>query len=80
MTPKKQSESTTIQLMAKDISYMQSDISELKNLIKDGSSLYVTRQEFDDKIQPLQKIVYGMVGLILLAFAGAIVQLVVVRK
>ena len=40
-----------------------------------GVALYVRRDEF----KPVQQLVYGMVGVVLLAFVGALVALVMTR-
>jgi hypothetical protein len=51
---------------------VQVDVIEVKALIK---SDYVTRTEFE----PVKKIVYGMVALILTAVLGALVGLVLIQ-
>ena len=43
--------------------------------LKEAAGKYVSRAEFE----PIQKIVYGMVGFILLAFIGAVVALVITK-
>lgn len=53
--------------------YMQQDIADIKNSIKDDKTGYVSRVEFE----PIKKIVYGMVGLILMSVMGALVALVI---
>lgn len=59
-------------VMAKDISSIRDDVTEIKLQLE---SKYVTQVEFD----PVKKVVYGLVGLILVAVAGAIIALVVVK-
>lgn len=44
-------------------------------LLRETEEKYVRREEFD----PVQKLVYGMVGLILVAFLGAVIALVVTK-
>ena len=44
-------------------------------LLRENSERYVSKVEFE----PVQKIVYGMVGIILVAVIGALVALVVMR-
>lgn len=56
--------------IAKDISYISSDVKEIKEKME---SNYVTKDQFE----PVKNIVYGMVSLILLAVVGALVALVV---
>lgn len=41
--------------------------------LKDLAEKYVTKEQF----HPIQKLVYGLVGLILIAFAGALILLVI---
>ena len=59
-----------ISLMENDLKYIKQDISEVKVKLDEH---YVTKAEFD----PVRNIVYGMVGVILLAVIGALVTLVV---
>jgi len=55
----------------KDVNYIIREVSEIKALIADK---YVTMDEF----LPIKNIVYGVVGLILVASVGAILKLVFV--
>jgi ABC-type phosphate transport system permease subunit len=61
---------TRLAVMSTDIRYMRQDVNEIKNNVVHG---YVTKEEFD----PVRRIVYGMVTVILLSFVGAIVALVI---
>jgi Na+/H+ antiporter NhaC len=56
--------------MVKDIHSIKTNTKEIKDSLQ---SQYVTRNEFN----PVKSIVYGMVGVILLAVLGALVALVV---
>lgn len=47
-----------------DIKYIQRDIAEIKDIIRNMSSEFVTKTEFD----PIKRVVYGMVTLILTTF------------
>lgn len=59
-----------IDVIATKLDYIQQDVAEIKaKLDKD----YVTTDEFD----PIKKVVYGMVSVILMAVVGALVALVV---
>lgn len=59
-----------IDVIATKLDYIQSDVAEIKaKLDKD----YVTNDEFD----PIRRVVYGMVSVVLLAVVGAMVALVV---
>lgn len=59
-----------ISLMENDLKYIKQDISEVKIKLDEH---YITKAEFE----PVRNIVYGMVGVILLAVIGALVTLVV---
>lgn len=54
----------------KDLDYILQDIREIKKTIAEN---YVTRAEFT----PIQKIVYGLVSLVMVTVFGAIMTLVV---
>lgn len=70
---------TRAQLMEQTMCEIKKDIAEIKQDVKDLiNSLdgkYVSRIEF----KPVQSVVYGMVGFILLAVLGAIVSLIIVK-
>jgi len=57
-------------VMANDVGYIKEKVKSIETQI---ASNYVTKEEFD----PIKRIVYGMVTIILVAFVGAIVALVV---
>lgn len=70
---KNKNNETTIALMAQDIKYIKEDVTEIKlKLEKD----YVTREEFE----PIKKVVYGLIGLILVAVVSALIGLVIISK
>lgn len=56
--------------VGKDVEQIKKDITEIKLLITQN---YVRREEFN----PVQKIVYGLVSVILMAVMGAIIALVI---
>lgn len=58
-----------LEVIANDISYIKSDIKEIKDSVV---STYVTKDQFE----PIQRLVYGLVGLILFAVVGAVISLV----
>lgn len=58
--------------MAQDIQYIKTELHDFR--IEQRES-YVTKEAFI----PIQKIVYTLVGLILLAVVGALINLVVVK-
>jgi hypothetical protein len=58
-----------IDVIATKLDYIQRDIVEIKQKLE---SEYVTQDEFE----PVKKIVFGIVGVVLLAVIGALVALV----
>jgi len=58
--------------MAKDVSYIRGEVTEIKQKLEDD---YVTKAEFD----PIKKIVYGVVGIILTGVIVALLGLVVIK-
>jgi hypothetical protein len=61
---------TEIALIAQDIKYIKDDVQEIKGKLEKN---YITREEFD----PIKKIVYGIVGLVLTGVLGALLALVI---
>jgi len=59
-----------IAVMANNVEYIKKDIDEIKERL---SNNFVVKEEFE----PVKKIVYGLVSLVLIAVVGAIVALVV---
>ncbi len=59
-------------LIKKDLEYIKRQVDGINRRIE---SNYITRVEF----QPIQKLVYGMVGLILVSVVGALISLVVMK-
>lgn len=57
-------------VIANDIQYIKRDVQDIKEQLKGG---YVTKDEFE----PIKRVVYGLVGTVLLSFMGAILALVV---
>lgn len=69
---------TRIALMAKDISYIQRDMSEIKITLKEITGVYITRAEFEEfkrtDFGNVKKIAFGTISLILTAFALGVVN------
>lgn len=65
-----QSDETKLAVVQTDVSYIKEKINAVDQKL---SSHYVTKEEFE----PIKKIVYGLVSLILIAVVGALVALVV---
>ena len=59
----------SVALMVNDMGYIKEDIKEIKEIM---NSRYVSKEEFD----PIKKIVYGVVGLLLTSIVVALVALV----
>jgi hypothetical protein len=72
MTPKNSNDKTELALIRQDIQYIKTDVTDIKHKL-DGE--YVTRMEFD----PIRKIVYGVVTIVLTAVVGGLVALVVYK-
>lgn len=66
------SEAVEAALIKKDLEYIKRQVDGINRRIE---SNYITRVEF----QPIQKLVYGMVGLILVSVVGALISLVVMK-
>ena len=63
---------TKFAVIAKDLEYIKGEVADIKSEV---SGRFVTKEEFD----PVKKIVYGLVTLILTAVVGALVGLVILR-
>jgi hypothetical protein len=68
--PYREGEHTQMALMAQDIKYIKSAVTELKGEVE---GKYVTSIEFD----PIKRLVYGLVGAVLFAVIAAIMAMVV---
>lgn len=68
-----QSEETKLAVIQTDLTYIKEKLNAVDNKV---SSHYVSKEEFE----PIKKIVYGLVSLILIAVVGALVALVVGAK
>lgn len=66
-------EATQIAVMANDIGYIKSTVKELNDKVDHN---YVTKEEF----APIQKLVYGLVGLILVSVVVALLSLILRSK
>ena len=60
--------------LQKDVQYMREKLDELSDKL---DNKYVTQDEFKAKIEPMSKIVYGIVAVILTTVVGALLGLVV---
>jgi hypothetical protein len=57
-------------VMANDMTYLKNAVDSIDKKISSG---YVTKEEFD----PIKRIVYGLISLVLVAVVGALLALVV---
>lgn len=69
----KQSDETKLAVIQNDLTYIKDKLNAVDQKV---STHYVSKEEFE----PIRKIVYGMVSLILVAVVGALVALVVGAK
>lgn len=69
----KESIETRTALIARDITYMKEKLDEVDGKL---NSHYVTKEEFE----PIKKVVYGLVSIILVAVVGAVVSLVITNR
>ena len=68
-----QPDETKLAVMQNDITYIKEKLNTVDQKV---STHYVSKEEFE----PIKKIVYGLVSLILIAVVGALVALVVGAK
>lgn len=68
--PNNDSDDVKLAVMQNDLAYVKDTVTKLDTKISSG---YVSKEEFE----PIKKIVYGVVSLILVAVVGALVALVV---
>jgi hypothetical protein len=66
----KQSDETQLAVIKNDLTYIKEKLNDVDQKV---STHYVSKEEFE----PIKKIVYGLVSLILIAVVGALVALVV---
>lgn len=66
----KETDSTKIAIIMNDIQYIKYDVADIK---KQLHADYVTRQEFE----PVKRIAYGILTLIVVPVVGAILALVI---
>lgn len=76
----KETQGTKIALIQNDVGYLNKRFDsfekKLDSVDEKLNSHYVSKEEFE----PIKKVVYGLVGLILIAVAGAVVSLVITNR
>lgn len=65
-----QSDETKLAVIQNDLTYIKEKMNAIDTKVSQG---YVSKEEFE----PVKKIVYGLVSLVLIAVVGALVALVV---
>lgn len=60
-------------IIANELQYIKRDIAEIKEDLRESKGGYVSQAEF----APIRTLVFGFVGLVLVAVVGAILALVV---
>lgn len=70
MTNENNRDDVTLAVIQNDLGYLKEKMNSIDNKVSSG---YVSKEEFE----PIKKIVYGVVSLILIAVVGALVALVV---
>ena len=68
-----QSDETKLAVIQTDLTYIKEKLNAVDNKV---SSHYVSKEEFE----PIKRIVYGLVSLILVAVVGALIAIVVGAK
>jgi formate-dependent nitrite reductase cytochrome c552 subunit len=68
----KQTDHTALAVIQNDVAYIKQEVHDVKILVQEQ---YVTKAEFE----PIRKIVYGMVSMILVAVVGALISFVVLK-
>lgn len=61
-------DAVTLAVISSDVKYIQKDVAEINRKLELS---YVTREELD----PIKKIVYGLVSLVLVAVVGALLSI-----
>jgi hypothetical protein len=75
MTPKI-SDSANLAVAINDIATIKEDVKEIKIKLETD---YITKDTFDslhEQVTLLRNIVYGLIGLVMIAFIGALIKLV----
>lgn len=71
-TQRLQTDETAIALLQRDVGYIKETVGKIENNLEAD---YITRVEFE----PVKKIMYGMVALILTMVLGAVISVVIKR-
>lgn len=76
-----------IPLICLSIAGMHDDLKEIKDMIKEdrlssaeAHETFLTKESFAQQIWPIRSIVYGLVSMILVAVAAAVISMVVIEK
>ena len=67
-------EKVNLELLNYKLDQLQKDIGDVQDTIKEQM---VSRSEFEIRVGRIEKIVFGLIGMILVAFLGALIALVI---
>lgn len=70
--PKRVNGNVKIAVIANDVKHIRGEVTEIKKKLDED---YVTKTEFD----PIKRLVYGVVSVILIAVASAIMGVILIR-
>lgn len=70
------SQETRLAVIANDIIYIKEKLKTIDDKIEGD---FISREEFSAKFDPIQKIVYGLVSLVLISVFGALIGIVILR-
>lgn len=67
-----QSDETKLAVISTNVDFIKAEVSEIKRI---QQSNFVSKDEFE----PIKRLVYGVVGLIMVAVVGAVLSLVITK-
>lgn len=70
------SQETRLAVIANDIIYIKEKLKTIDDKIEGD---FISREEFSAKFDPIQRIVYGLVSLVLISVFGALIGVVILR-
>lgn len=70
------SQETKLAVIANDITYIKEKLKTIDDKIEGD---FISREEFDAKFGPVQRVVYGLVSLVLISVCGALIGIVILR-
>lgn len=70
------SQETRLAVIANDIIYIKEKLKTIDDKIEGD---FISREEFSAKFDPIQRIVYGLISLVLISVFGALIGIVILR-